>query len=117
MMNIDSKVKEIVIRLAAVCAGADGIDDNGGSLPFETSALKELGKDYGLGEEDIVIQIEKAKEGLTSLVPEDWSSLESLDSDVKNAILDRLGSIAAADSDFSDPEKDTLAIIRSKIGA
>ena len=117
MMNIDSTVKETVIRLAAICAGADGIDSHGASLPFEASALQELGKDYGLGEEDIVIQIEKAKEGLTSLVPEDWSSLESLDSDVKNAILDRLGSIAAADSDFSDPEKDTLAIIRSKIGA
>jgi len=116
-MNIASGTKQLVVRLAAICANADGIDADGSALPFEEGAIKELGGEYGLSEEETRAQVEQAKAGLSGVSAEDWSSIESLDPELKNSILEKLDSIAKADSELSEREKDTITVIRSKIGA
>ena len=116
-MNIDSETKQLVVRLAAICAAADGLDADGAALPFEEGAIRELGSEYGLSEEETLAQVNQAKEGLNGVSAEDWSSLASLDAESKNTVLEKLNSIAAADSEFSEGEKNTITIIRAKIGA
>ena len=113
---ITNESKKIVVKLAAICANADGIDGDGFSLPFEEGSIVELGKEYGLSEEDIAAQVNLAKEGLSGVTSEDWSALASLDSESRNSIIERCESIAQADSEYSDEEREVVSVIRAKLG-
>ena len=113
--DLEVSIKLSLVRLAAICAGADGIDGDGKSLPFEENAIHELGNEFDLANSDVLSQIEKAKGGIASVSTEEWSSLKNLSNEYKQEILDKFKSIAAADSDFSESEMTSLAIITSKL--
>ncbi|MDB4469650.1 TerB family tellurite resistance protein [Akkermansiaceae bacterium] len=113
---ITNESKKIVVKLAAICANADGIDTDGFSLPFESGAINDLGKEYGLSGEEIAAQVNLAKEGLSGVTSEDWAALASLDSESRNSIIEKCESIAQADSEYSDKEREVVSVLRAKLG-
>lgn len=114
---ITNESKKIVVKLAAICANADGIDGIPTfSLPFESGSINDLGKEYGLSEEEIAAQVNLAKEGLSGVTSEDWAALASLDSESRNSIIEKCESIAQADSEYSDKEREVVSVLRAKLG-
>ncbi|MDA8967548.1 TerB family tellurite resistance protein [Akkermansiaceae bacterium] len=113
---INNESKKIVVKLAAICANADGIDADGFSLPFESGSINDLGKEYGLSGEEIAAQVNLAKEGLSGVTSEDWAALASLDSESRNSIIEKCESIAQADSEYSDKEREVVSVLRAKLG-
>lgn len=104
------------MRLAAIVCGADGIDSDGGALPFEDGRLQKIGSELGLEAGEIEAEIESARGGLAAVSAVEWESLRSISSDEKNAIAEKLASAAGADGHLSGSEGDTISIIRSKLG-
>ena len=47
---------------------------DGFSLPFESGSFNDLGKKYGLSEEEIAAQVNLAKQGLSGVASKDWAA-------------------------------------------
>ena len=67
-------------------------------------------------EEEIAAQVNLAKEGLSGVTNEDWAALASLDSESRNSIIEKCESIAQADSEYSDKEREVVSVLRAKLG-
>ena len=115
-MNISKEQKKIILRIAAIACGADGIDSDGLSLPFEGSRLQRFGSEFGLEAEEMTEEIENAKKGLDAVSVEEWDSLRSISTEDRISIMGRIASAAGADAQFSQSEGETVSIIRTKLG-